>query len=82
MLIELGLHCLEFSEFVDYDEREFYYQTLCQIFRRSELDLGQIGFSGETHNQIDKKSRDLFNKKVKVASQYQKFQYKALEMGI
>ena len=24
-LIELGLHCLEFSEFVDFDFREFYY---------------------------------------------------------
>ncbi len=44
-LIELGLHCLEFSEFVDFDMREYYYQTLCHILKRSELDLGQIGFS-------------------------------------
>jgi hypothetical protein len=44
-MIELGLHCLEFAEFVDFDTREYYYNTLCHILRRSELDLGQIGFS-------------------------------------
>ncbi len=44
-LIDLGMHCLEFAEFVDIQEKEYYYQTLCQIFKRSELDLGQIGFS-------------------------------------
>lgn len=83
-LIELGLHCLEFAEFVDFDSREYYYQTLCHILKRSELDLGQIGFS--TINQAnvtnDRASRELFKKKVKVASSYQKFQYKALEMGV
>lgn len=31
---------------------------------------------------VDKNTRELFQKKVKVASSYQKFQYKAMEMGI
>jgi len=44
MFIELGKHCLVFSEYVDFDQREYYYNTLCHIMRRSELDLGQIGF--------------------------------------
>jgi hypothetical protein len=34
------MHCLEFAEFVDFQEKEYYYQMLCQIFKRSELDLG------------------------------------------
>ncbi len=79
------MHCLEFAEFVDFQEKEYYYQTLCQIFKRSELDLGQIGFStinqAQTNNG-DKNSRDLYKKKIKVASSYQQFQYKALEMGV
>ena len=74
---------MEFAEFVDFDAREYYYQALCHILKRSELDLGQMGFS--TLNQAkmsDKQSRDLYKKKIKVASSYQKFQYKALEMGV
>ena len=58
---------------------------LCQIFKRSELDLGQIGFSTINQAQAnngDKNSRDLFKKKIKVASSYQQFQYKALEIGV
>lgn len=73
-LIDLGMHCLEFAEFVDFQEKEYYYQALCQIFKRSELDLGQIGFStinqAQTNNG-DKNSRDLYKKKIKVASSYQ-----------
>jgi hypothetical protein len=42
--IELGVHCLTFSEYVDFDQRELYYNTLCAILKRSELDLGQLGF--------------------------------------
>lgn len=40
MFVELGRHCLTFSEYVDFDQREYYYNTLCLILRRSELDLG------------------------------------------
>jgi len=46
-LIELGLHCLQFADYVDFDLREYYYNVLCQIYKRSELDLGQIGFSNQ-----------------------------------
>jgi len=72
-MIELGLHCLEFSEFVDFDSREFYYQTLCYILKRSELDLGQIGFSSLNTTSGEKNTRDLMLKKRKIASSYQKF---------
>ncbi len=82
-MIELGLHCLEFAEFVDFDTREYYYTVLCHILKRSELDLGQIGFStANQQNLQDRLSRDIFKKKVRVAASYQKFQYKALEMGV
>lgn len=40
MLIDLGEHCITFSDYVSFDEREYYYQTLCHILRRSELALG------------------------------------------
>lgn len=83
MLIELGQHCLVFSEYVDFDQREYYYQTLSHIFKRSELALGQIGLQQtKIDDKNDKSARELFNKKLKVASLYQIFQYEALEMGI
>jgi hypothetical protein len=44
ILVDLGQHCLLFSEYVDFDQREYYYQNLSFIFRRSEIDLGQLGF--------------------------------------
>jgi hypothetical protein len=70
-MIELGLHCLEFAEFVDFDAREYYYNTLCHILKRSELDLGQIGFSTANQQSLqDRLSKDLFKKKVKVAASY------------
>ena len=73
-MIELGLHCLEFAEFVDFDAREYYYNTLCHILKRSELDLGQIGFStANQQNLQDRLSKDLVKKKFKVAASYQKF---------
>ena len=43
ILIELGLHCLDLAEYVQFDFRELYYNILCFILKRSELDLGQIG---------------------------------------
>jgi hypothetical protein len=39
---------------VDFDSREYYYQTLCFILKRSELDLGQIGFSSLNTTTGDK----------------------------
>ena len=44
LLLNLGAHCLEFAEFVDYDQRETYYCMLTYILKRYELDLGQVGF--------------------------------------
>jgi hypothetical protein len=71
----MGLHCLEFAEFVDFDAREYYYQCLCHILKRSELDLGQIGFSTINPQvmQGDRAQRDFFKKKIKIAATYQKF---------
>ena len=39
-LIELGMHCLQFSEYVDFDEREYYYHILQLLYKRGELDIG------------------------------------------
>jgi len=37
-MIDLGLQSpYEFSEYAEYDEREHYYQALCQVFKRAEL---------------------------------------------
>ena len=82
--IELGVHCLTFSEYVDFDQRELYYNTLCAILKRSELDLGQLGFQQTSMkvNLLDKQARDLQQKKLKAAANYQMFQYQAMELGI
>jgi hypothetical protein len=39
-LLDIGSHCLVFSEYVEFEMREYYYQILCNILKRSELDLG------------------------------------------
>ncbi|CDW81936.1 duf1765 domain containing protein [Stylonychia lemnae] len=84
IFIDLGLHCMTFSEYVDFDQREYYYSTLCHIMRRSELDLGQMGFQQNqtTAQNNDKNMREIFKKKLKVATNYQLFQHEALQMGI
>ena len=43
-MIEFAAHLLEFSEYADFDERENFYTALCNIFKRAELNLAQIGF--------------------------------------
>ena len=63
------MHCLSFSEYVDFEEREHYYSMLQLIFRRGELDLGQLGLQSVNSDQstLDVKR---IREKSKVAALY------------
>mmetsp|Transcript_3420 Transcript_3420/g.2403 ORF Transcript_3420/g.2403 Transcript_3420/m.2403 type:complete len:91 (+) Transcript_3420:967-1239(+) len=65
VLIELGLHVLQFAEYADYELREQYYSLICQVLKRGELSLGQLGY-----HAIDKLSKNQLNTKNQLAAQY------------
>ena len=44
LLIELGKHTLEFCDYANDVLRESYYKIIILILKRSELDLGSLGF--------------------------------------
>ena len=64
-LIELGLHILQFSEYVDFELRELYYSILCHILKRSELSLSQLGY-----HSIDRLTKVQLKMKEENAIQY------------
>lgn len=71
--IELGKHMLEFCDYASDFLRESYYQILILVLKRSELDLGQIGFIS------DKKLPDkVLKAKIAAAAEFQAFVYQVL----
>lgn len=45
--IEYGWHCVNFADYVNYDLKKHYYSILTNLFKRGELELGQVGFFGK-----------------------------------
>ena len=78
IFIEIGLHCIKFTDWADDSLKTYYNDCLDLIFHRAELDLNQIGFTdqGLFSNQ------EIVNTKTKLASDYQYLLYRTLQMCI
>lgn len=75
ILVELGVHCLSFVDFIDFNLKAHYFEILNLIFHRGELDLAQAGF---LHKESESMSRSVIDSKKKVSVKYQYFIYDSL----
>lgn len=81
ILVDLGVHCLSFVDFVDYNLKGHYFEILNLIFHRGELDLGQVGFIGKAKDNVSQ-NKSILESKKKLAVKYQYFIYEALRYCI
>ena len=77
VLIDLGMHLLEFCDFVNEFATERYYKILEELLRRAELDLAQIKIEDIMNKSTA--SKKLYDKNCQMAAQYQLFMYQLLK---
>lgn len=73
ILIEIGLHCIKYIDWVEEELKNYYNDTLDKIYHRHELRIQSMQFTEETRN----------NKvKIKIGLDMAYFMYKTLEYCI
>lgn len=77
IIIELGVHCLDFGDWVPETLRDKYFQILTLIVQRGELNLDSLSL-----HEPAKYKPNIFKKKIDVAAAYQVLIYKVLEKCI
>lgn len=73
IFLDLGEHLLHYADKVAYEVRGWYYECLCHLTRRGELDLG--------HMSLQKKG-GVKDKRIKLAVRYRRFLRKLLTCAI
>jgi len=73
VLIEIGLHCLKYIDWVEEGLKAYYNDTLDKIYSRHELRINNMGFNTvNMNNKI----------KIKICLDFAYFMYKTLEYCI
>jgi len=76
VLIDLGIHCLSFANFVDYDLRTDYLDAVRLVFQRGELLLTSLKI--EDSDSTRPKNKAIQEMQLKIAVKYQYLQYESL----
>lgn len=80
ILIETGLHLVEYCKVIDLQFKEDYYQSLIFLLKRGELNLEYIGFDVSEQQKVQASGDKAIAYKVEIALKFQQFMYNSLTL--